>query len=73
MTQKHNTPEQLSLLDYLTVKQTTRLYEWPAGGLRYLLFNREENGLNKAVRKVGRKLLLNREEFDRWLERQKDK
>ena len=36
--------------------------------LRWYLFNRETNGLNRAVIKISRRLLIDRSEFARWVE-----
>ncbi len=55
----------------LTVKQFCQ--QNPAftnGGLRWMLFHREENGLERAVVKVGRRVLINVDEFFRWIDAQ---
>lgn len=36
--------------------------------LRYLLRNREKNGLNSAVLRVGRRLLIDEQAFIKWIE-----
>lgn len=36
--------------------------------IRQFLFDRHENGLNRAVRHLGRKLLIDEEEFFRWID-----
>lgn len=39
--------------------------------LRYLLFHRETNGLNRYVRQIGRKLLIDEDGFlNEWVESQ---
>lgn len=43
-----------------------------AGGLRWLLFHRQENGLSRAVVRCGRKLLIDEEEFFSWLSEQQN-
>ena len=53
--------------NFLSVKRASEHYDIPIGGLRGLLFRRENNGLNKAVVKLGRRILLKRDEFERWL------
>ena len=40
------------------------------GGLRWLLFHRETNGLNKAVVKIGRRVLIDEDKFFEWVLRQ---
>jgi hypothetical protein len=51
-----------------TVPQFCR--EHPAftpGGIRWLLFNREANGLSRAVVRVGRRVLIDVDSFFEWL------
>ena len=36
--------------------------------VRQLLFDRHSNGLDKAVRQLGRKLLIDEEQFFRWVD-----
>ncbi|MCB1117981.1 MAG: hypothetical protein KDK50_05305 [Chlamydiia bacterium] len=38
------------------------------GQIRHLLLFRHRNGLEKAVRKVGKRLLLRIDLFDQWIE-----
>lgn len=38
------------------------------GGLDWLLFHRESNGLNVAVVRIGRRLFIDIERFSEWLE-----
>ena len=40
------------------------------GGLRWLLFHRETNGLNKAVVKIGRRVLIDEDKFFEWVMQQ---
>lgn len=42
------------------------------GGLRWLLFNRDINGLERAVVKVGRRVLIDEDKFFVWLDEQND-
>ena len=54
---------------YLTIRQAAQTY--PAlseGALRWLRFNGDVNGFNRCVLAVGRKLLIDAEAFERWLE-----
>lgn len=54
---------------YLTCTQWCKEYNWPpAGGLRHLIFNAKYNGFSKVVRRVGRRILLNEEEFLKFIE-----
>lgn len=43
---------------------------FPAGGIRWLLFHRETNGLNCAVVKLGRKILIDERKFFDWVTNQ---
>ena len=45
---------------------------FPIGGLRWLLFHREQNGLDQAVIKLGRKILIDEEKFFEWLDSQNE-
>jgi hypothetical protein len=40
------------------------------GSLRWLLFHRETNGLNKAVVKIGRRVLIDEDRFFDWVNEQ---
>ncbi len=53
-----------------TVKQVVK--EYPAfteSGLRWLLFNKETNGIESAVIKLGGRVYIDGDEFDSYLER----
>lgn len=41
-------------------------------GIRWQLFNREHNGLNKAVIRIGKKLLVDEIAFVGWLRSQRE-
>lgn len=58
--------------NYLTAREVAELYGWPLGGIKQQLFNREENGLSKAVLKIGRKLLIDKAAFELWLEEHRE-
>lgn len=45
-------------------------YPFTMGQVRYLLLYRHRNGLEGAVRKVGKRLLLRVDLFDQWIEKQ---
>ena len=54
----------------LTVKQFALRHTWISeSGLRWLLFNRKSNGLQKsgAIIMLGRKLLIDEQNFLAWL------
>ena len=53
----------------LTVRQFSEAHPaFTVGSLRHFLFFRESNGLDVAVRRVGRKLLLSERDFFAWIE-----
>ena len=55
----------------LTVQQFVEKHPaFTPGGLRWWLFHREDNGLKRAVVRVGRRLLLDEEEFFAWVDEQ---
>lgn len=61
----------LHMSQYLTVKQmAARHPAFSESSLRYHIFHEEANGLAKAIRRVGRKILINENLFLNWLESQ---
>ena len=57
---------------YCTVKQIAEdeSFCFTEGMLRYYLLHAKKNGLKKAVRRVGRKVLIRRDLFIAWIEEQ---
>jgi len=57
---------------YLSIQQLAKssLYPFTIGQLRHFLACRHRNSLNKAVRKVGKRLYLRKDLFDQWIESQ---
>lgn len=56
---------------FLTVKLLVKKYPWlTEGGMRHFLFHMNENGLYKAVRKMGRRILIEESAFFAWIEDQ---
>lgn len=47
-------------------------YPFTMGQLRNLLLYRHRNGLQEAVRKVGKRLMFRVDLFEQWLEKQKE-
>lgn len=39
------------------------------GGLRWMIFHSERNGLDEALVRVGRRVLVDEDAFNEWLER----
>jgi hypothetical protein len=40
------------------------------GGLRYLVFNSRQNGFEKCLRRVGRRILIDEQAFFAWVDEQ---
>lgn len=57
---------------YLSVNEFSLKHFWPIGGLRNLIFKNPE-GLEKAIRRVGRKVLIVESEFFKWVDEQNAK
>ena len=54
---------------YLTCSEWCKEHSWPPfGGLRHLIFHAATNGFEKVIRRCGRRVLLNEQEFFRWIE-----
>lgn len=46
-------------------------HDWPTeAGLRHLIFHEHENGFHRCVRRVGRRVLVDEDEFYRWVDSQ---
>lgn len=59
------TPRLIALTDW------PKHHEWPPiGGLRHLMFHRQKNGFASAFVKVGRRVLVNEQEFFDCIARQ---
>jgi hypothetical protein len=47
-------------------------YPFTIGQIRHLLLYRHRNGLQKAIRKIGKRLLFRLDLFEQWIEEQKE-
>jgi len=57
----------------LTFKQTSEKHPaFPEASLRWLRFNGSTNGFDMCVIKVGRRILIDQNKFDEWLENQRE-
>ncbi len=55
--------------NYLTVKQMAQRHPaFSEASLRYHIFNETKNGIDKAIKRVGRKILIKEERFFEWLD-----
>jgi len=73
--QIHNEPTQpsLSVDDYITIRQlTTSNPAFTEGGIRALIFRSKDNGFNSCIRRIGRKILISKSAFSRWIEAQNE-
>ena len=61
-------PLEAAKLNNLSPKIMAIKHGQPLPTLREWLFHRNTNGLNKAVCKIGRKVLINEYEFLKWIE-----
>ena len=49
-------------------------YDWPPpGGLRHLVFNAQKNGFDAAIKRVGRRVLIDPEKFWQIVNKQTDR
>ena len=59
---------------YLSIKQIEESnYPFTPGQMRHYLMMRHRNGLEGAVRKIGKRLYLRKDLFDAWIESQTSK
>jgi hypothetical protein len=57
--------------NYLTVKQMAAKHPaFSEASLRYHIFNETKNGIDKAIKRVGRKILIDENLFFDWLDGQ---
>lgn len=49
---------------------TDKKYPFTKGQIYHLLLNRHRNGLEAAVRKIGKRLYLRMDLFEKWIEEQ---
>lgn len=61
--------------EYLSIQQIEEnpCYPFSMGQIRHFLIMRHKNGLEKAVRKIGKRLYLRRDLLDLWIENQAGK
>jgi len=54
---------------FLTVKQTVIRYPaFNERGLRWVIFNKERNGFDRVIRRIGRKVLIDEAAFIKWID-----
>lgn len=58
----------VSATRFASVKRTAELFpDFPQGGLRNLIFNKEYNGFLPCVKKVGKKVLIDLDKFEDYI------
>lgn len=62
----------MSSYEYLSVQQVAEgsRYPFTLGQVRHFLMFRHRNGLEKAIRKIGKRLYFRRDLFESWIEEQ---
>jgi hypothetical protein len=62
----------MSEIRYLNIKQiiSSGRYPFTAGQVRHYLLMRHRNGLERAVRKIGKRLFIREDLFNQWIESQ---
>ena len=57
---------------YIRIKDWPKYHDFPAiGGLRSLVFFAKEKGFEKCIKRVGRSVLIDEEEFFKWVKESK--
>lgn len=55
-------------VELFTVNSWVKNHSWPpVGGLRHLIFNSKSNGFDKVIRRVGRRVLIDKAAFFIWV------
>ena len=61
-------------VEYLTVAQMSQRFPaFTQGSIRWLIFNEKDNGFSKVIRRIGRKVIINLQEFKKYIEEQSQK
>lgn len=56
-----------------TVRQTANAYpSFSQSSLRWLIFNGDSNGFSSCLRRVGRKVLIDLDSFESWIDSQQE-
>lgn len=55
-----------------TVKRTAELYSkaLTEPAIRWLIFNEKKNGFSSCIRRIGRKILIDLDSFENWIDTQ---
>lgn len=65
----------MSRFEYLSIKQIVESDQYPftLGQMRHYMIMRHKNGLDAAVRKIGKRLYLRKDLLEFWIESQGSK
>jgi hypothetical protein len=63
----------MSDYQYLSIKQITDRYPFTSGQIRHFLTMRHRNGLEGAIRKIGKRVYVRLDLFQSWIESQGSK
>ena len=67
----NGTQKEIQHTRYIPVPNWEKHHEWPRlGGLRNLIFNKDKNGFDKVVKKVGKRVLIDEMAFFEWVANQ---
>lgn len=60
--------------EYKTIQQIVgeKKYPFTLGQMRAFLLDRETNGLEPAIRKIGKRLYIRTDLFDKWIDNHKE-
>lgn len=58
-----------------TVKNIPKIYPgvFSESSIRWLIFNEKENGFTQCVRRLGKKVLIDLDQFESWIDQQTQK
>lgn len=57
--------------EYLSIEDIARLYPFSKGQVRGWIHKRQENGLEDAVRRIGKRMYIRRDLLQEWIETDK--
>ena len=68
--EKENNSEKTRLIP---LTKWPQYHSWPPiGGLRHLVFYKRQTGFDKVIKKVGSRVLIDENQFFRWVDQQND-
>lgn len=61
--------------EYMSLEQILmcKRYPFSKGQMQFFLLNRHKNGLDAAIRKIGKRIYFRTDLFDSWIETQSEK